>query len=180
MSLPAFAYHPDPILGGSIAPSDANCVCCKQARGYVSTGPVYSEKDGLEDALCPWCIADGSAHKKYDAVFVDDEGIKGGLDEAIRDEIAFRTPGFNAWQQEKWLACRDDAMAFVEPFGAPEVNGKYIRRQGDIMTYIVHVMGISGGAATRLMNALDREKGPTAYLFQCRHCDTRKVYIDTL
>lgn len=179
MSLPAFAYHPDPILSGSIATSDANCACCGQPRGYIYTGPVYSEQDELGDAICPWCIADGSAHEKFDATFVDDEGIDGEIREEALDEVTTRTPGFNSWQSEQWMTCCGDAMAFVEPFGAAEVNGKYIRRQGDVMTYIVHEMGISGGAATRLMNSLNREKGPTAYLFQCRHCDTQKVYIDT-
>lgn len=180
MSLPSFPYHPDPLLSGSIVASDSKCVCCEQARGYIYTGPVFSEEDGLDDALCPWCIADGQAHKKFDAVFVDDEGIDGEISETAAEELTTRTPGFNSWQQEQWMVCCDDAMAFVEPFGAAEVNGKYIRRQGDVMTYIVHTMGISGGAATRLMNSLNREKGPTAYLFQCRHCDTQKVYIDSL
>jgi uncharacterized protein CbrC (UPF0167 family) len=31
----------------------------------------------LEDAFCPWCIADGSAAEQFDAEFVDPEAIGG-------------------------------------------------------------------------------------------------------
>src|SRR5688572_4128282 len=98
MALPSFPYHPDPLLSGSIVASDSKCVCCKQARGYIYTGPVYSEEEGLDDALCPWCIADGSAHKTFDAVFVDDEGIDGEISETAAEALTTRTPGFNSWQ----------------------------------------------------------------------------------
>jgi len=167
-------------MSGSVVVSDVKCVCCGNARGYIYTGPVYAKTDGLDDALCPWCIADGQAHRMYDATFTDGEGIDGEVSQSAMAEVTRRTPGFNTWQQERWMVCCADAMAFVEPFGAAEANGKHIRRQGDIMTFIVHEMGVSGGAAARMMNTLDREKGPTAYLFQCRHCDTQKVFIDSL
>lgn len=180
MHLPSFPYHPDPILSGSIVPSEKKCACCSQQRGYIYTGPVYTEEDGLDNALCPWCIADGSASERYDATFVDEAAIEGEVPEEVIRALSTRTPGFNAWQQERWFACCGDAMAFVEPFGAPELQGKYIRMQGDAMMQIVHELGISGGAATRTMNSLDREKGPTAYLFACRHCDTKRLYIDSL
>jgi len=61
MDLPVFRYHPDPIASGSVVASAAECVCCGEARGFIYTGPAYCEAE-LEEALCPWCIADGSAH----------------------------------------------------------------------------------------------------------------------
>lgn len=60
MSLPAFRYHPDPLATGSVIRSDARCVCCGDARGYVYAGPVYAV-DEYENCLCPRCIADDSA-----------------------------------------------------------------------------------------------------------------------
>ncbi|WP_264169817.1 CbrC family protein [Burkholderia cepacia] len=42
MSLPAFRYHPDPLATGSVIRSDARCVCCGDARGYVYAGPVHA------------------------------------------------------------------------------------------------------------------------------------------
>ncbi|MBV8836399.1 MAG: CbrC family protein, partial [Alphaproteobacteria bacterium] len=104
MDLPVFAYHPDPIASGSIVASPAECVCCGEARGFIYTGPAYCEAE-LEEALCPWCIADGSAHQKFDASFADAALFPDGIARETIEAIAFRTPGFNGWQQERWLGC---------------------------------------------------------------------------
>ena len=68
--LPTFRYHPEPLTSGSIVSSDLTCQCCGRARGYIYTGPVYAEEE-LNEALCPWCIADGSAAGRFQANFVD-------------------------------------------------------------------------------------------------------------
>jgi uncharacterized protein len=179
MQLPAFAYHPDPIASGSIKPSDAVCRCCGKARGYIYTGPTYCVDD-LEEALCPWCIADGSAHAKFDASFVDAARFPDGIAESVIQEVAWRTPSFSAWQQGEWLTCCGDAAAFVEPAGYPEIQARHPRAEGTLVTYIVHQMQISGSAAIHLLHALDRDHGPTAYMFKCRHCDNQPAYIDML
>lgn len=98
MDLPTFKYHPDPVATGCIQPSDTMCVACKQARGFIYTGPVYSDED-LDDLLCPWCIADGTACEKFDASFADPEGVGGyglwlAISHEIVDEVAYRTPCF--------------------------------------------------------------------------------------
>lgn len=179
MELPKFKYHPDPVASGSIAASDKSCSCCKKARGYFYTSHTYCEDD-LEDEICPWCIADGSAAKKYEASFSDSNGFDDGIPSQAAEEIEFRTPGFDAWQTERWLACCGDAMAFLEPIGAAEFRARYPLLEGTLMTYIVQDMGISGSAATRLLQSLDRDKGPTAYVFGCLHCDAKNAYIDLL
>ena len=161
MELPTFAYHLDPIASGSIKASDAKCLCCKKTRGYIYTGPVCCE-DELRDALCPWCIADGSAHKKFDASFTDEAGFPDGIAQSVIEEVAWRTPGFNSWQQGEWLACCNDAAAFVKPAGYKEIQSRYPKTEGNLLGFIVYKMGISGSAATRLLHALDRDKGPTA------------------
>jgi len=46
------------------------------------------------------------------------------------------------------------------------------------MTYIVHELSISGGAAGRLLESLTPDGSPTAYIFQCLHCDGMPVYVD--
>jgi uncharacterized protein CbrC (UPF0167 family) len=179
MDLPIFRYHPDPIASGSIAASDAECACCNTRRGFIYAGPVYCEQD-LEDSLCPWCIADGSAHKTFDASFADPAGFPENIPSAIVEEVAFRTPGFNAWQQERWLTCCGDAAAFREPAGCIEIRAHYPQLEGSLMMYIVHDLEISGGAASRFFQSLDRDRGPTAYVFACRHCDSNPAYIDFL
>ena len=179
MDLSAFRYHPDPIASGSIAASDATCVCCDRQRGFIYAGPTYCEAE-LEDALCPWCIADGSAAKKFEANFTDPTCFPDDIPPATIAEIAYRTPGFSAWQSEKWLTCCGDAAAFLEPVGHAEIRARYPQIEGTLMMYIVHELGISGGAATRFLQSLDRDQGPTAYVFACRHCDNKPAYVDYL
>jgi uncharacterized protein CbrC (UPF0167 family) len=98
--LPIFHLHPDPVATGSVKASKKRCVCCKRARGFIYVGPVYSEEE-YQDCICPWCIADGSAHMKLDASFHDDIGFFGdNLDRIPRqsiEEVAYRTPGFSGW-----------------------------------------------------------------------------------
>ena len=69
-TLPTFRYHPDSIATGSVKPSDKECRSCGEARGYIYTSSVYAE-ESLDEEICPWCIADGSAAEKFDASFCD-------------------------------------------------------------------------------------------------------------
>ncbi|MCP3477328.1 CbrC family protein [Bradyrhizobium sp. CCGUVB1N3] len=179
MDLPVFRYHPDPIASGSIVASGAQCVCCDQRRGFIYTGPSYCEAE-LDEALCPWCIADGSAHETFDASFVDEALFPDEIPREVVEEIAFRTPGFSGWQQEQWMACCCDAAAFIEPAGHAEIRARHPQLEGTLMMHIVHDHGLSGGAATRFLTSLNRDRGPTAYVFCCRHCDSKLAYIDCL
>ncbi len=106
MTLPNFRYHPDPVATGSVIVSDIECVCCGKERDFIYTGPVYAIEE-YGDCICPWCIADASAHEKLGASFTDEAGIGGGglwapVPNAVVHEVAFRTPGFAGWQQEQW------------------------------------------------------------------------------
>jgi uncharacterized protein CbrC (UPF0167 family) len=179
VELPHFPYHPDPLASGSVVASDVTCQCCGQARGFIYAGPAYCEAD-LEDALCPWCIADGSAYAKFDASFTDEAGFPDEIPPDIVGAVAHRTPGFSSWQEGEWLTCCGDAAAFLEPVGWPEIQARYPYAEARLMTYIAHELRISGGAASRLLRSLDRDGGPTAYIFQCRHCDNQPVYLDFL
>ena len=177
MDLPTFKYHPDPVRSGSVSKSDATCKCCKKARGYIYDGPVYAE-DELDSVICPWCIADGSAANKFDATFVDSEAFADGIPQAAMDEIMERTPGYAAWQSEAWPICCDDATAYIEPLGIKEIRKSYRDIEYNFLTHIIYNMQISGGAATRMLESLNRENGPTAFLFRCLKCNMPHVHID--
>lgn len=124
-SLPKFKYHPDPIATGSVKASDRTCRSCGRSRGFIYVGPAYAVED-LEEDICPWCIADGSAHEKFDAEFVDRAavgGYKRGWDkvpQSVVEEVAFRTPGFTGIQQEQWYTHCGDAAEFV---GVEDLGG---------------------------------------------------------
>src|SRR5580693_867163 len=111
--LPSFRYFPDPVAAGSVKPEpDAPCLSCNRIRGYIYIGPAFSEKPfNLEYCLCPWCIADGNAAKRFSATF-NDAGTMEDVAAEVMTEIEQRTPGFHGWQQETWLSCCDDAAAF--------------------------------------------------------------------
>jgi uncharacterized protein len=124
-ALPVFKYHPDPIATGSVQESDSPCLSCNRIRGYVYVGPAYSEKfHYLSGCICPWCIADGSAARQFGATFAD-SGLMDDVPDAVREEIAQRTPGFEAWQQEQWLECCHDGAAFLGLAGAAELKSQF-------------------------------------------------------
>lgn len=179
MNLPEFHYHPNPIKTGSIQPSEQKCICCGKARGYIYTGPVYAVQE-LADSLCPWCIADGSAHQKFQADFVDADGVGGYGDWAavpmdIIEEVCFRTPGFAGWQQERWWTHCGDAAEFLGAVGRVEA----IQAGQEFINSIRANAGMESDEDwASYLQALDRDHGPTAYLFRCRHCGKRGGYSD--
>jgi uncharacterized protein len=177
MELPTFKYHPDPISTGSIIESQAQCVCCGQMRGFVYCGPVYAIVD-YDTSICPWCIADGSAHERLHAEFSDSGGVGGHhgprLPKAIVEEVAFRTPGFAGWQQEIWMACCNDAAAFLGPAGKREL----LRKWPGAIPSIRQESGIDDSYWSEYYEALNIDGGPTAYVFQCLHCRKLLGYSD--
>jgi hypothetical protein len=181
MSLPSFKYHPDPIATGSIEASDARCACCGEARGYIYTGPVYADAD-LDDTICPWCIGSGLAHEKYDAEFTDKAAV-GGYDyflrknvtQKVKQEVANRTPGFNGWQQEKWLVHCGDACAFLGPAGSREVQ---TFESQDLLDSLRADIQMNEDEFREYLNSMDKECGPTAYIFKCLHCGQLLGYSD--
>ncbi len=181
-NLPEFVYHPDPIGSGVIEVSDKICVCCQQARGYIYTGPVYSTTD-LHELLCPWCIADGSAHEKFGASFTDDVGIGGyrewePVSQEIVEIVAYRTPGFCGWQQERWWTHCADAAIFVGVIGYAELQHFGEPAMTEIATAISKETALTGDALEKYLKALSKDGSPTAYLFKCRHCSKYGAYSD--
>jgi uncharacterized protein CbrC (UPF0167 family) len=183
VGLPTFKYHSDPIATGSIIPSDSVCQCCGQNRGFIYVGPVYGvEAMGLRDCLCPWCIANGSAHRKYGAEFTDAAAVgsrRRGWDEVpneVVEEIAYRTPGFSGWQQERWWTHCGDAADFLGPAGREEVES-YGPELVEVLRADVSVMSDKNWRV--YYQALDKRRGPTAYVFRCRHCGRVGGYSDS-
>ena len=178
--LPTFKYHPDPIKTGSIEQSTRKCVCCGTARGYIYTGPVYGEGD-YDDSICPWCIADGSAHEKLDVTFHDEAGVGGNgewdeVPESVIEEIAYRTPGFTAWQQEQWWTHCGDAAQFLGRAGREELEAAGAQA--------IDAIRESGGFDDvddeweETLEELHKDGSMTAYLFRCSKCGKFGGYYD--
>ncbi|MGI9318781.1 MAG: CbrC family protein [bacterium] len=179
MYLPKFKYHPDPLGTGSIIESEVTCECCKVSRGYIYTGPVYAEEE-LADCICPWCIADGSAHEVFDAEFADLDGVGDygsweSVPQVVAEEVAFRTPGFSGWQQERWWTHCGDAAEFLGPVGSTEAEKMGI----EFLKTIRNDAGMEEDPFWKdYLAALHVKNGPTAYAFRCRHCGKIGGYSD--
>ncbi|MEO6003500.1 MAG: CbrC family protein [Opitutus sp.] len=179
MNLPIFKYHPDPIATKCVEASTTQCLCCEQARGFIYTGPVFAEEE-LNESICPWCIADGSAHEKFEAEFTDFAGVGSDddrmpLPDRIIEEVSWRTPGFSGWQQEKWLACCGDASAFLGRAGADELTSKW----PEAIPALMKEAGLTAKQWERYFKRLDAEESPTAYVFRCLHCAKLSGYSDS-
>lgn len=179
MSSPSFRYHPDPIATGSVKPSEAVCKACGRARGLIYTGPVYGGRENYRDAICPWCIADGSAHEKFEVEFADASGVGGYGDwdkvpDAVVEEVAYRTPCFIGWQQERWFTHCGDAAEFLAIVGWAELEAF----GSGAVDAIREECGLEGEDGETYLRSLDRDRGPTAYIFRCRHCGRLGGYSD--
>jgi len=110
--LPPFTYHPNPVATGAVKESSATCGCCGKPRGYAYVGPSYGTAN-RHATICPWCIADGSAAAKLDVSFAEmDHQLGAGVPPHVVEEIQLRTPGYESWQGEAWLAHCGDACEF--------------------------------------------------------------------
>jgi uncharacterized protein CbrC (UPF0167 family) len=174
MTLPTFRYHPDPIATGSVKPSEAVCRCCGKARGYIYTASVYA-RESQRDSICPWCIADGSAATKFEAMFSDDHPLaQAGVPDAIIDEVTRRTPGYSSWQQEVWLSCCKDASEFHGDASPAELQGL----QGDALARTLMEWEWKERDWRQFVQHYQAGGNPAVYKFVCRHCRKPSFAVD--
>jgi uncharacterized protein len=182
MELPSFKYHPDPLATGSIVKRQARCDCCGEVRDFIYDGLPYNEELEGDVTICPWCISDGRAHEKLGLEF-NDPGAVGGYDWALRktvpteikEEVAYRTPGFCSWQQEKWLVHCNDACVFLGPSGRQEIEA--IGSQ-ELIDSLQEDIQMDEEEFERYFNALDKKRPPTAYVFRCLRCGVYLGFSD--
>jgi uncharacterized protein len=174
-ALPAFRYHSNPVVTGSVVASDTVCLCCGLTRGYVYVGGVYGAKtEDLDKALCPWCIADGTASSKFEVVFVDSDGSEPVDSPESSEELATRTPGYIGWQGPYWTAHCGDYCDLIAVVGGEELRGlgdevlkeleadllQHFRRQGDAF------------------EVLTKDGWAMGYLFRCLKCRRHRLHVD--
>lgn len=168
--LPFFKYHPDPLETGSFEEGEEKiCPCCgNKSKVYYSSFPYCSEN---VEYICPTCISNGEAARKFDAEFVQNAEWHGDNDKEKDDELFRRTPGYLSWQGEHWLSCCDDYCAYMGTVGTrelkamdidDEVISEYEERDefADVEEYLV-------------------KDGPMCgYLFKCIHCGKYHLWVD--
>ncbi len=171
-TLPFFKYHPNPIETGSIKLSDKICACCKKARGYIYTASVYSIFD-LDESICPWCIADGSAAEKFDATF-NNSGLESNISNEIIEQISKRTPGYECWQTYIWLFHCDDGCEFHGDLSKQEANDL---DENAIRKFCVE-NDLNEEEGKEIIQYYEKGGNPAIYKFVCRHCAKIKLYTD--
>jgi len=176
-ALPTFRFHPDPLRSGSVVAKAVTCRACDQRRDHVYTGPVFGEHD-LDEALCPWCIADGTANRRFGAFF-HDLAFASEVAPDVAIEIEERTPGFDTWNPIDWPVCCDLPMAYLETAGIAEVRARHRTLEGDLMSSIVHELRLSGGTARAYLESLRRDASPSVHVFHCLSCDHVAGRIDS-
>jgi uncharacterized protein len=167
-TLPTFKYHADPVRSEVVVASSGTCICCGQARGYLYVGPAFTTHREVRDNICPWCIADGSAARKYDAYFAGpDSLLKAGIARTIVDEVTKQTPGYFCWQSDHWQShCNDacvyhgdatvDEMANAAPATINAWKAEYAMKDEDGATFA---------------DGYEPRGHAGFYKFVCRHCD---------
>jgi hypothetical protein len=146
---------------------------CGRSRGWLYAGPWFGPRDDLEKRLCPWCIADGSAARAFDASFVDVQDLV-GLPRTRRDELAHRTPSYTGWQQAEWKTHCDDAMVFVA-----YADEAVLREHPESLVSLrAEFTAWDDAQFAQLLTLLTIERSPTAYLFRCLHCGLHAAGAD--
>src|SRR5689334_4290849 len=114
MERPTFRYFANPYREGIIEASDATCSCCGVTREWEYVGGCRSLGKAPEpEVICAWCLADGSAARKFQIVFVKTKALQGqGLASDVIAELTCRTPAYASWQEPKWLCHCGDACVF--------------------------------------------------------------------
>ena len=169
-TLPHFPYHPDPLATGSLVEGEAKACpsCGKESNIYYDLMPYCI--DNIEN-LCPFCIANGLAAKKFDAEFVQDTEGQGELDPE-KDQLLFcQTPGYSSWQGENWLSCCQDYCAYLGTVGTRELKAMGIAEQ-------VLEDYEERGEYQDIEEHLVKDGSLCGYLFRCLHCQKYQIWVD--
>ena len=168
--LPFFKYHPDPLETGSFEEGEEKiCPCCgNKSKVYYSSFPYCSEN---VEYICPTCISNGEAARKFDAEFVQNAEWHGENDKEKDDELFHRTPGYMSWQGEYWLSCCDDYCAYMGTVGTRELKAMDIADEV-IEEYVLR------GAFEDIGEYLVKDGPMCGYLFKCIHCGKYHLWVD--
>lgn len=166
-----FKYHPNVWKLGIFCRAEGRlpvCECCGTPTEFYLDG-MYAEED--VSCICPRCVASGRAAKKFDGTFI--EGAEDDLvnDEEKADELYHRTPGYQCWQSEVWLACCGDYCAFLDYVGTAELEEMGIADE-------VFEEYEQRGEYPDVRENLEKQGSMAGYLFRCLHCGKYHLWVD--
>jgi uncharacterized protein CbrC (UPF0167 family) len=174
VAFPRFKYHPRCAELGTFTKSKpghpAVCQCCGKETKYYYGVRMYCVEN--VDCLCPDCIASGAASEKFDGDFIQD--AEGGVNDPDKtDELFKRTPGYESWQGEYWLAHCGDYCAFIGDVGARELAGMGIADE-----VFADYAAMDEFDIDEVKEYLEKGGSMAGYLFRCLHCGKYRLWVD--
>lgn len=172
--MPIFKYHPNPLETEAFSTGESRtCNCCGRLTDIWYETPFYTRFNDI-DCLCPACIADGSAAKKFDGEFQDAYSTDEVSDCQKLDELVHRTPGYRGWQQEYWPAHCDDYCAFLGYVGWAELVSLGIDKEIEES----YQNGVQGFDLDIVKANMLNGGSMQGYLFKCLHCGRYLLHVD--
>lgn len=176
--IPFFKFHPHPLQTGNAVEKHFTCVCCGEERTVAYKGNPYSEMEIERESICLWCIKDGSAAEKFNAVFVADlEGYE-KIGEKEREELFKRTPSYISWQSEVWLTHCNAICSFHGDFEKKDLLDHF----EDLAPHIKEKFGMKPDEALDPQEFLQyynhQCSNPSFYKFVCTDCNKILVHVD--
>ncbi|WP_075833301.1 CbrC family protein [Deinococcus marmoris] len=94
-----FHYYADPTGDSVFEQTSIVCSACGKHREWKYQGVFYSIHDDL--VICPWCIADGLAAKKFDGEFQEADFAETASRDSVL-AVRTRTPSVATWNPIFW------------------------------------------------------------------------------
>lgn len=163
-ALPTFTYVSEKYAHKIFKKNTVKCDSCQQTSDYVYTGPIYMPGD-TEPTLCPQCIHDGSAAKKYRASFNEIDGR--GLETSIRNAVCKKTPGYSSWQDQNWATHCHDACVYHGDASEKDVAEASEQTRAQWMEYY----DMQEDDWSHFMKDYRPDGDQGVYKFICRHCN---------
>lgn len=176
--IPKFKYHLYPLdtFGLEQDRNPVVCECCNRETRVYYNSPYYPENTDLE-YLCPHCIADGSASKKFRVTFQDLALCDGLEDKEKLEELCTRTPGYISPRQAYWLAhCNDFCTLLADISNWDQLKAYGL--EAEVETDWVANREIRVKDVRNIKKHLTLNGKYNGYLFRCLHCGKHRLYVD--
>jgi len=180
--IPEFKYHPHPLDTITFEQEElVTCMCCSRLTQVYYEYPFESSlvSDDDDFILCPNCIKNGEASKKFQGKFQIPDFCEKVSDPEKLDELCHRTPGYYAPEKAYWLAHCDDFCALVALIDDwSEIEDRGIEEEIEADWVVNSDYKIEGIETIKDELNFDNENSFYGYLFCCLHCGKHRLYVD--
>ena len=180
---PQFKFCPNPLRTQSVVESSVPCECCGKTGKYSYIAGILREIEEQEvKNLCLECISSGEAAKKFGGVFTEYSSIANRKsDKTITEEIMYRTPSFNSWQDQEWLSHCKTPCAYIGQVYIGDLikMGIYKQVRTELAkTFYYKQMPMTIAEIDDLLINMTEDSSLEGHLFRCVLCGRYKLHID--